>query len=150
MKISKIVDLETEDYQFVNSAQIDRGEFTTHLFCGFRIEDIQPACLSDDRAEAARVRMIDTTLSRIADHERKSGCDKYPRVGSECEAERNMAWGLTVALGIAIERSPGTFWLVNRNQHYSLEEVLNKWFIDEFGYACPGWFDHEFAPDSMP
>lgn len=136
MKIHRLVNGETGEYRFVNSYQIDRGEFTTELFCGDRIDDIQPSCLADAKAENARTRLVETTLSAIAEYERKSGNDKYPCIGSQAEADRGEAWSLTVALGLAIEKFPADFWITNRAQHYDLEDV----FRNMFGSDGPTFF----------
>lgn len=136
MKIFRLVNPETGDFRFVNSAQIDRGEFATELFCGFTTEDIIPACLADAEAEMARTRLIETTLSAIAAYDRKSGKDRYPAIGSQAEADRGSAESLTIALGFAVEKFPADFWITNRNQHYDLDDV----FRDMFGSGAPAYF----------
>lgn len=139
MEIFKLINGETDEaVQFVNTAQIDRGEFVTELFCGDKIVAVQPADLADAAAETARSEFVAAALIIIARYDRNSGADKYPRTGSQAEADRENAAAFTTALGHMIENGTADFWISNRTGYPDrAEQVLRNQFSHDPLFFAP-------------
>ena len=129
MEFFKLINGETgETMRFVNNAQIERGEFTTELFCGNKIVAVRPADLSDTAAEAARSEFVAAAHIVISRLERSGSKGVYPpRTGSQEEANLGNAEIFTAVLGRMIESESAEFWIANRTGYPDrVERVLRE------------------------